>query len=67
MAIIADRRKSMDEGVIHFGTETGNAEELAEDLTTSLAEAGIEAEVVDMEDAAPCLLGGGWGSCRTTP
>lgn len=55
----ADRRRSMGEAVILFGTETGNAEELAQDLAAALAETGIEAEVVDMEDANPELLDGG--------
>lgn len=46
----------MNEVVILFGTETGNAEDLAEDLAATLAESGIEAEVVDMEEADPDLL-----------
>ncbi len=49
----------MDEAVILFGTETGNAEELAEDLAATLTEAGITAEAVDMEEADPGLLDGG--------
>lgn len=48
----------MDEVVILVGTETGNAEDLAEDLAATLDELGIENEVVDMEEAEPGLLGG---------
>ena len=48
----------MDRAVVLFGTETGNAEDLAEDLAATLEEAGVEAEVVDMEAAEPGLLDG---------
>ena len=48
----------MDRAVVLFGTETGTAEDLAEDLAATLEEVGVEAEVVDMEDAQPRLLDG---------
>lgn len=48
----------MDEAVILVGTETGNAEEVAEDLAATLDELGVENEVVDMEEASPELLDG---------
>lgn len=43
---------------ILFGTETGNAEMVAEDLATALAEHGIETEVAGMEDCAVEELAG---------
>lgn len=46
----------MNEAVILVGTETGNAEEVAEDLAATLDELGVENEVVDMEEASPELL-----------
>ncbi len=48
----------MEGVVVLFGTETGNAEDLAEELGATLGEAGFEAEVVDMEEAEPGLLDG---------
>lgn len=48
----------MDEAVILVGTETGNAEDVADHLATTLEELGIEPETVDMEDAEPSLLDG---------
>lgn len=41
---------------ILFGTQTGNAELLAEEMAEALEEAGHEAEVTDMADAYPELL-----------
>lgn len=49
----------MDRAVVLVGTETGSAEDLAEELAAMLEGAGVEAEVVDMEDADPGLLDGG--------
>jgi sulfite reductase alpha subunit-like flavoprotein len=37
--------------VILVGTETGNAEDVAEEIREALGDSGVEAEVVDMEDA----------------
>lgn len=48
----------MEEAVILVGTETGNAEDVAEELAVALEEGGVETEVVDMEDADPSLLDG---------
>ncbi len=48
----------MDQVVILVGTETGSAEALAGELAVTLEGAGIETEVVDMEDAYPGLLNG---------
>jgi MioC protein len=48
----------LDGAVILYGTETGNAEDLAEDLAAALSGAGIETEVVDMDGADPGLLDG---------
>lgn len=48
----------MDEAVILVGTETGSAEEVAEDLAATLDELGVENEVVDMEEASTELLDG---------
>jgi sulfite reductase alpha subunit-like flavoprotein len=45
--------------VILVGTETGTAEDVADALATALEDAGVEAEVVDMEDADPGLLKSG--------
>lgn len=42
---------------ILFGTETGNAEMVAEDLAAALAENGIETAVTSMEDCAVDELG----------
>lgn len=44
--------------VVLVGTETGNAEDLAGELAVTLEGAGIETEVVDMEDANRGLLNG---------
>ncbi len=41
----------MDRAVVLFGTVTGTAEDLADELVEALEEAGIEAEAVDMMDA----------------
>lgn len=48
----------MDKAVILVGTETGTAEDLAEELAVTLGDAGVEAEVVDMEEAETELLDG---------
>ncbi|MEW6638475.1 MAG: flavodoxin domain-containing protein [Actinomycetota bacterium] len=48
----------MEETVILVGTETGNAEDVAEELAAALEEAGLGTEVVDMEGAEPELLDG---------
>jgi MioC protein len=48
----------MEKAVVLFGTETGNAEDLADDLSATLEECGMEAEVLDMEDADPGVLDG---------
>ena len=42
-----------------FGTETGNAEECAEDLGNALQEAGFPAEVIDLENFQPAELAQG--------
>ncbi len=49
----------MEEAVILVGTETGNAEDVADHLAAALEERGIDAEIVDMEEAGPELLDGG--------
>ena len=41
---------------ILFGTETGNAEECAEDLGTALTDAGFPATVIDLENFQPADL-----------
>lgn len=46
----------MGGAVILVGTETGTAEDVAEELYLALREAGVEAEVVDMEEAEPGVL-----------
>jgi MioC protein len=48
----------MDRAVILVGTETGTAEDLAEELAATLGDAGVETEVVDMEEAETDLLDG---------
>ncbi len=48
----------MDRAVILVGTETGTAEDLADELAAALGGAGVEAEVVDMEEAGSDLLDG---------
>lgn len=48
----------MEGVVILVGTETGNAEDLADELAATLGEAGLETEIVDMEHATPDLLDG---------
>ncbi len=48
----------MEKAVILVGTETGTAEDLADELAAALGGAGIEADVVDMEEAEPDLLDG---------
>ena len=48
----------MDRAVVLVGTETGNAEDLAAEFAVTLEGAGVESEVVDMEDAEPRLLNG---------
>lgn len=48
----------MEEAVILVGTETGNAEDVADELYAALEETGVEAHVVDMEEADPSLLDG---------
>ncbi len=48
----------MEEAVILVGTETGNAEDVAEDLAATLDELGVGNEVVDMEEVSPELLDG---------
>lgn len=42
----------MDRAVILVGTETGNAEDVAEEIRETLEASGIEIEIVDMEDDA---------------
>ncbi len=42
--------------VILVGTETGTAEDVADGLAVALEEAGVEVEVVDMEEALPQTL-----------
>ncbi|CAA9458048.1 MAG: hypothetical protein AVDCRST_MAG37-3323 [uncultured Rubrobacteraceae bacterium] len=46
----------MDRAVILVGTETGTAEDLADELAATLGDAGVETEIVDMEEAEPGLL-----------
>ncbi len=46
----------MDEAVILVGTETGTAEDVADELVEALSEAGIGAEVHDMEDVGPEVI-----------
>lgn len=41
----------MNRAVVLFGTVTGTAEDLADELVEALEEAGMEAEAVDMMDA----------------
>lgn len=41
----------MERAVVLFGTVTGTAEDLADELVEALEEAGIKAEAVDMMDA----------------
>lgn len=48
----------MDRAVVLVGTETGGAEDLAGELAVTLAGAGVDTEVVDMEDADCGLLDG---------
>jgi flavodoxin len=48
----------VEEAVILVGTETGNAEEVADHLAATLEELGIESEIVDMEEAETSLLDG---------
>lgn len=48
----------MDEAVILVGTETGNAEDLADNLAATLEEMGVETDIVDMQEAEPSLLDG---------
>ena len=48
----------MDEAVILVGTETGNAEDVADGIAAALGEVGVEAQIVDMEEAEPALLDG---------
>ncbi len=48
----------MDKAVILVGTETGTAEDLAEELADALGGAGVEADVIDMEEAETDLLDG---------
>lgn len=48
----------MDEAVILVGTETGTAEDIADELAEALGKAGIEAEVYDMEDVGPNIIDG---------
>jgi sulfite reductase alpha subunit-like flavoprotein len=48
----------MDRAVILVGTETGNAEDVAEEIRETFEDLGIEAEVVDMEDADLGLFDG---------
>lgn len=55
---IIRRRFVMERAVILVGTETGTAEDVADELAEALGEAGIEVEVVDMEDADPGVLDG---------
>lgn len=47
----------MDRAVVLFGTVTGTAEDLADELVEALEEAGIEAEAVDMMDAGADFFG----------
>lgn len=46
----------MEEAVILVGTETGTAEDIADELSAALSEAGIEAEIHDMEDVEPDVI-----------
>lgn len=48
----------MEEALILVGTETGNAEDVADELAAALEGVGVEAEIVDMEDVDPALLDG---------
>lgn len=48
----------MDEAVILVGTETGTAEDVADELAEVLAQAGVEAEIADLEGAEPDVLDG---------
>jgi MioC protein len=49
----------MDGAVILVGTETGTAEDIADELAGALSEAGVEAEVRDMEDVGPDVIESG--------
>ncbi len=46
----------MDRAVILVGTETGTAEDIADELAGALGEAGIEAGIHDMEDVEPDVI-----------
>lgn len=41
----------MERAVILVGTETGTAEDVADDLLEAISDAGMEAEILDMEEA----------------
>lgn len=43
----------MDRAVVLFGTVTGTAEDLADELVEALEEVGMDTETVDMIDAGP--------------
>ncbi len=49
----------MEEAVVLVGTETGNAEDVADELVAALEEMDVETRVVDMEDADTGLLDSG--------
>lgn len=49
----------MDEAVILVGTETGTAEDIADELADALDGAGVEVEIMDLEDAETSVLDGG--------
>ena len=46
-----------DRILILFGTQTGNSELVAEEVGEALAEAGYDADVMDMADCVPELVG----------
>ncbi|MGH3088817.1 MAG: flavodoxin domain-containing protein, partial [Rubrobacteraceae bacterium] len=48
----------MDKAVILVGTETGMAEDIADELAEAFSEVGIEAEIHDMEDVEPDVIDG---------
>ena len=47
----------MERIAVLVGTETGNAEDVAEALVVTLEGAGFEAEALDMEDVGPEVFG----------
>ncbi len=53
------REGEVEEIAILVGTETGNAEDVADELAAALEEVGVGTEVMDMEDADSSAFDGG--------